>query len=148
MSIKINKELAEQHLEELYDYFDVDDEILETESSSEEDALGTAVRIQRHTMIKKIMKGRIEIQGDSDTGIEVIQHLRVPLNNGGSEKSSFTWREPDGIAKLELDKHKEGNIRMFAFIGYLTGINLGGAKKLKGVDLGTAELLAVFFMRT
>lgn len=140
---RIPREAAEKQLEALYDFYDVDDEIMEAEGG-EQDQLGTAVRVQRHQMLIKIMKGRLSIDGDADTGIEVTQVLRTPV----AGHNELSWREPDGMARLELDKHTKGdNQRMFAFIGYMTGINKSNAAKLKGVDLSTAELLSVFFMR-
>ena len=139
---KINEQLANEQLEELYDYYDVDDEIMEAEGG-EQDSLGIAVRVQRHQMIIKLRKGRFEVQSGED-GLRVIQHLRREV----SGKNELTWKEPDGIAKIELDKQKAGdNQRLFAFVGYLTGVGATKAKTLRGPDLSTAELLATFFMR-
>jgi hypothetical protein len=138
MDSKISATVAQQQLDELLDYYEIDGESFIDENQSN-------IFSQTCERLKKaIMRGRLSISGKD--GIEVKQHLK---NSYAGEVKVLDYAELAGKHKTSMGKHKDTDHygRMYALLGSLTGMGEVAITKLKGPDLSTAECLGFLFLQ-
>lgn len=138
MENKISKEVAAQQLQELLDYYELDEDCFVDEDQSNV-YLRTCERLK-----KAIMRGRLSITNED--GIKIKQILK---NSYDGDIKEFDYSELAGKHKLSMGKKKDGDHygRMYALIGSLTGMGEAAIGKLKGPDLSTAECLGFLFLQ-
>lgn len=138
MENKISREVAEQQLQELLDYYELDEDCFVDEKQSD-------IYTQTCERLKKaIMKGRLSVTNED--GIKVKQYLK---NAYDGEVKEFEYAELAGKHKLSMGKKKDNDHygRMYALVGSLTGMGETAIGKLKGPDLSTAECLGFLFLQ-
>lgn len=137
MESKISSAVAQQQLDELLNYYEIDKEsFLDDNQANIFDQ--TCGRLK-----KAIMKGRLSI--NNEDGIKVKQLLK---NSYGGDIDSLNYAVLAGKHKTSMGKHKDTAhySRMYALLGSLVGMS-DVIKKLEGVDLSTAECLGFLFLQ-
>lgn len=129
----ISQETAEEHLAELFDYYELVPEDLPEQISSMFNSI-------HKKLIKAIRKGRVEI-GESGS---ITQHLKKP----SGDINIIEYRELDGRAKKAMQKCNSDDLngRLYELLGALSGLGSRAIASLKGVDLSTAECIGFVFM--
>ena len=147
----IPKERATEIVEEFLDSYEID---LEEDLEEEEDEDGKKVdpaKLARQTMkklTKAVMSGRLEFEEDSDdNGMVAVQHLKTKVG----DVSSLRWEGITGQAKTvlkDLDNKKDSSFaKVYKLTAVLTGTSDVTVRKLKNLDLSTAEVLTTLFLQ-
>lgn len=134
MDNQISEENAEQELQRILDYYDIDaDDFVDEARQSFE---GISKRL-----VKAFMKGRLEF--DFKKGIIKQKLIRPP-----GDVDTITYQEVSGRAKISMGKHKTNDVnnRMYELLGALSGLGRNAILNLKGSDLGLAECLGFVFI--
>jgi hypothetical protein len=139
----ISEELAEEQLELLFDYYDLD---IDDYSDIEIDGSrpDVALKVSKKKLIKSIRKGRLEISSDSDNGLSVVQKLVGKYK----DRTELKYKPLTGRAKTEQSKFKgdDHHGRMYAMLGVMCGQGASAILSLEGPDLSTAECLGGLFL--
>ena len=133
----ISEESANEQLETLMNFYDIDKDDIEIEEGPE------AVQTLINGLIRAIRKGRLEIKTDSDSQLLVTQHLQ----HAPGDVSTIEYKVVGQIARLAMDRVKstKEQERMCAFMGSLSGLGVQGISSLVGADMGTMNRLATLF---
>lgn len=151
--IKVSKENAEEQLLLLEEYYDIDEEdfldgvdVSESEAGELEAATREGYRMAKRRLLRAIMRGHLEIK-EEDNSLLVVQTLRKPPASLG--KSSITYNEVSGQAKIGMQKYKDNNLygKMYAFLAGLSRLDESIFRNLRGADLSIAESLGAVFLR-
>lgn len=144
MATIISEETAQEQLDFLLDYYDIDIEDTEGDGS-----LPIALKASCRKLKRAIKKGRIEI-GEENNSLVVYQNLVKPIESkNGNAFERIRYREVDGRSKTNMKGHQDTDYhgRMYAFLGGLSGESSTFIEKLKGVDLSIAECLGSIFLQ-
>lgn len=135
--IIISEEVARDQIQQLLDYYDIDQNDIVVDQGPE------AVETVLNRLIRAIRKGYLEVSISGDT-IKVIQHLQKPMG----DVSTIEYSELMAKHKLAMDGigDNKGNARMHALMASLASVPAESFRGLKGVDLSVMERLAVLFM--
>jgi hypothetical protein len=136
MEYKISKESAQEQLA-LF----VDSGVTELEDITD-DAARKGIEVAHNGLRRAIRRGLLEISVDKEANLIIIQHLVR------STVKTITYKEMTGEAKLQMAKvaNNDNYSRMYAILGYLSGLGIDAIKLLKGVDLSVAECLSAVFL--
>lgn len=141
----ISAELAQAQLDLLFDYYDVDlaTDLL-ADGEDPDDRATRAGESMKKKLLTAIQKGRLEI-AEGDDGLVVSQHLRRPIPG---VPNPLVYGEVTGRAKTVMSKFKKDDAhgRIYAFLGALSGEGASAIMRLKGVDMGLAEVLGAIFL--
>ena len=133
---KLSEETAQDILEQFIDYYEID-------PADMSDDVGEAITTSLVKIRKAIQKGRIEINIDSET-ITIKQHLKKP--HPGIE-NPLIYKEIVGTAKTPIKPDVSHYIKIYTFLGALSGEGLSNIQKLRGADLSLAESLGTVFLQ-
>jgi Glu-tRNA(Gln) amidotransferase subunit E-like FAD-binding protein len=127
------KELAENELQKMLDYYEIDiDEI-------EDKELKKAIKAGYDRLIKAVRLERLQVI--TENGIKIIQTLK-------SNKSTVEYREIDGKSKMAMAGKDEKDYygKSYALMGSLSGLGENAISNMKGVDLSLVETLGMIFL--
>jgi Glu-tRNA(Gln) amidotransferase subunit E-like FAD-binding protein len=127
------KELAENELQKMLDYYEIDiDEI-------EDKELKKAIKAGYDRLIKAVRLERLQVV--TEDGIKIIQTLK---SNG----STMEYREIDGKSKMAMAGKDEKDYygKSYALMGSLSGYGENVISNMKGVDLSLVETLGMIFL--
>jgi len=129
--IKLSEESAQEQLNQLLDYYEIDFDDIPTDQKNSFDMIGKK-------LVKFIRQGRLEIK--IEDGIQCIQTLK----NGSTV---ITYKELTGKAKTAMGTKsaEDGNGRIYALMGALSD-GEAAIMQLKGPDLSLAECLGAVFL--
>lgn len=131
---KLSEKNAREQLELVLDFYDIDIDDIDNKTARQ--ALKGAIK----KLVKAIRKGFLEVKPDEDDVPVIIQHLR---NN-----EILEYKEIEGKNKSEM-KNADANDeygKIYALVGSMTKIGLGGVKNVKGKDLSILECLGLLFL--
>lgn len=143
---KISKEIAQEQLDVLLDYYLVDlEDVDQTEGFyRKKDDTEEAKRSFCKRILRYIQHGLVEIS--SEEGLTVIQRLRNPVG----DITQISYKTLDGKAQTQM-KHASDNDyagKILCLMGALSQIP-GGATtlaKCSGPDAGVIQCLGLFFL--
>ena len=129
--MKLSEESAQEQLNQLLDYYEIDFTDIPTDQKNAFDMIGKK-------LVKFIRQGRLEIK--IEDGIQCIQTLR----NG---TTTIEYKELSGKAKSAMGTKsaEDGNGRIYALMGALSD-GEAAIIQLKGPDLSLAECLGAVFL--
>lgn len=132
----ISEESAEEQLELLKDFYDIDPDCFVSEKKE-------AIEAALSKITSSIRKGKVEITHEEE-GVSVKQLLTYPAG----ETTSLIYSPVTGLDKMELDKQKDGAnyARMYSLLGKMSKVGKDGIASLKGSDVSTAECLGAIFL--
>lgn len=132
----IPRKVAEEQVQLLNDFYDVDFEYLLP-------AAKTIVEVQTLAITKHIVKGRISIEATGD-GLKISQILEKPI--GGTKRISY--KEAGTMVQIALNRASEGTGEVAAVLGVLSelGSDFFSSEKMSPVDWATAENLGKYFL--
>lgn len=138
MENKISDEVAEQQLNELLDYYELESDCF-IEKKQKNVFEMTCIRLK-----KAIRKGRLSISSVDDN-IIIKQYLKKPPG----EIKELEYEELSGKNKVVMGKYEEDDQhkKIYALIGSLTGLGESAIEKLKGVDSSICESLGFLFLQ-
>lgn len=126
----IPEDAAEAQIDVLLEYYDVDPE-------------KDIVKEVRPSLLRHVMRGRVEIILDSDSDLVVTQHLKFPP----SDTKSLTYQVISGKNKKQMKSNaKSDHEKMYSLMGSLAGGGGEPMSRLKGVDNSAMEALANIFL--
>jgi hypothetical protein len=130
--MKISERVAEDQVNLLLDYYDI--ELADINNDAQRDAVESALTKLR----RGVRRGLLEIK--EQDGLKVTQILR--------NQEKIEYCELDGRAKLAMKNKKDtdGHGRIFAIMGYLSGLGESAIICLKANDLSIVECLGVIFL--
>lgn len=133
----VSDEVATDQLALLLDYYDIDKNDIEIEQGPE------ALQTLMNGLKRAIRGGRLEISRDDEGKLTVTQKLEFPPG----DIKEISYGIVGGKAKMAMDRIKESNgqERMCAFMGSLSGIGGKGMSGLIATDMGTMSRLAAVF---
>ncbi len=150
-AVIIPKELAEEQLELLFDYYEMDLEemLLEDEDDVDDKSQAAAQRAAKQLkrkLTKAIMYGRLELTEGETGGLTIIQHLKLPSKSGPQQ---LKWSGLTGVAKTKLKDMDKGSAfnKMYGFAAAVTKTSIQTIMELKDMDLVTAESLIFVLLR-
>ena len=138
MEDKISLEVAENQVQELFDYYDIDVDDIDDEDQKSN--LFTA----RKKAIRAVQQGRLIIE-EKEGSLKVTQVLSKPPG----DIDRLEYREIDGKSKIGLKNKKknDGFGRIYTLLGSLAGLSETAIAALKGKDMGLAESLGLIFLQ-
>ena len=144
MSHDITREIAEQQLEKLFEYYEIELE-KQLKADNAEKAQATADDI-RDRLTRAIMKGRLEICDDEESqygGLKIVQRLRRPVGN----VSQIVYGEVTGRARTAIKDVDKGSphAKVYSLLGAISKEPVQVFMNIGGVDLTCAETLAAVF---
>ncbi len=126
----IPEDAAEAQIDVLLEYYDVDPE-------------KDIVKEVRPTLLRHVMRGRVEISLDDEADLVVIQNLKYPP----SDKKSLKYQVISGKNKKQMKSNaKSDHEKMYSLMGSLSGGGGEPMSRLKGVDNSAMEALANIFL--
>lgn len=139
----LSQEVAEEQIQTLLDYYDIDFE----DPNLDEDELRAAKSAARK-LTRAVRKGGVEIK-EEDDGLAVYITLRHPPKN---VTNPVRFREIDGKAKIAMKDVKSATDyhgRIYKMMANLSSDALSYPKviALKGTDLATVECLGLLFLQ-
>lgn len=128
----ISEEVAQDQLDILTDFYDVD----------LEDSDDTSKKVAKKRLLRAIQQGRLTIT--SQGGLKVTQILQNPPG----EISEIPYRIITGADRARMEKIAGDNAydRMYALAGMASGVGEKAIKSLFGADLAVAEGLSIVFL--
>lgn len=131
IEMKLSEESAQEQLNQLLDYYEIDFTDIPTDQKNSFDMIGKK-------LVKFIRQGRLEIK--IEDGIKCIQTLK----NG---TTTIEYKELNGKAKTAMGTKstEDGNGRIYALMGALSD-GEAAIIQLKGPDLSLAECLGAVFL--
>lgn len=135
-NVGLSEESAQDQLQILLDYYDLDSEIDSMDPEVEEEA--TLIRVANRSkarLIKGIRKGLLEIT-DAE-GLSVTQNTPA---------KSIKYAIVSGNAKIHMEKQTGNHKQMYTLLGYLCGFGAPVFEQMKQPDLGVAEALGALFL--
>jgi ActR/RegA family two-component response regulator len=136
--IVIDEEPAQDQLDLLLDFYDIEVDELDEDDDVEKATLKAIKKIKKY-----IMKGLIEIS--EDDGLTVIQHL----HHSKGETKQISYGVITGHAKIAMSKAAERDYsgKVYQVMGSLSSnISAESIARLKGVDLAVVECLGAIFL--
>jgi hypothetical protein len=132
----LSKEAAENFLEDMFDFLEIDVDEIEEKDTRE------MIKKNIGRLVKAIRLGRLEIK--SDGGFKVIQHLR----NDTEKKNSLVFKVPGAIAKKAMADKSPNDFygRIYAMMGSACGLGEAAIDKLDPIDLSVVEVLGAIFL--
>jgi hypothetical protein len=125
----ISEESAEEQLDKLIEFYDVDMEDLGKTDKRRKKI--------RRKLVKAISQGQIEIE-DSPNDFIVKQKLR--------DGTQFVYHEISGTAKVQMDKYEGQHEKLYGLLAVMAKKPFLQLEKLTGKDLSIAEYLALIFL--
>jgi len=144
--IVISKETAEEQVELMLDYYDIDlvEDFDESEDSQE--GRGAALRSYQQ-LVKDTMKGRLSFVLNDENDLIITQKLRFPIKSAnGLEQIVYkpvTGRSKTAMKAASTNDHAG---KLYAFLGGVSGQGSQVIQELKATDLKTAECLGLIFL--
>jgi hypothetical protein len=134
---KISRELAQEQVDLLLEFYDIDVEFFPEESRP-------SVQAHIDGVLKGIMRGRLSVM-NKDGDLVIVQR---PTRKGKNVPESLAYAELEGKHKVEMSRCEDnGNYpRMYTLAGAMTKEGADVIKSLKGCDLGDAENLVNLFL--
>lgn len=126
----IPEDAAEAQIDVLLEYYDVDPE-------------KDIIKEVRPSLLRHVMRGRVEIILDTEGDLVVTQNLKFPP----SDKKSLTYAVISGKNKKQMKSNsKSDHEKMYSLMGSLAGGGGEPMSRLKGVDNSAMEALANIFL--
>lgn len=144
MSHEITRQLAEQQLEKLFDYYEIDlEKRMKSENAEKAQVVADDIK---DILIRAIMKGRLEITDDDESpfgGLEIVQTLRRPVGN----VLQITYYEVTGKARTAIKDVEKGSphAKVYALLAAISKQPVAVFLGMGGVDLTCAETLSTVF---
>lgn len=141
---EISREVAEQQLELLFDYYEIElEKRLKSDDAEKAQAIAENIR---DILIRNIMKGRLEITVDEETmqgGIKMVQRLRRPV--GGV--AEIQYHEVTGKARTAIRDVEKGSPhhKIYHLLAAISRQPVAVFLGMGGVDLTCAETLSTVF---
>jgi hypothetical protein len=132
--VKIPKQIAEDQVQMLLDYYDCDDDFIV-------DTLRDPLQMCILGMIKAVTRGRLSVE-DRDGGPHIIQILETPA--AGVER--ITYRPAGSRLTKALKIVGKEDSRINAVLGALSGMGPDEFDALDTVDRDTAEAVGNYFL--
>jgi hypothetical protein len=128
----ISQEIAEQQIDSLFEYYDIDIEMLNEDEAN-------AIQGAKLKLIKMVRRGFVTVLTEGDSCI--VKHTALT----GQE---YTYKELTGLAKTSMGKHKREDMhgRIYALMGALAGLPFNTIAKMKGRDMTIVECLGLVFL--
>jgi hypothetical protein len=133
----ISEEAAQQQIDLLLDFYDID-----LDESEDEGDIGKAMQMAVKKLTRYIRKGLVEIN-DSD-GLQVIQHLK----HSRGETKTISYGIVDGKSKMAMSKagEKDYSGKIYHLMGSLANIPASSISQLQAVDSNVVECLGAIFL--
>lgn len=134
---KVSEEVAQDQLDLLIDYYDIDLDMKNDADDVQRAALAAVEKLKRY-----IRLGRVEITADD--GLTVIQHFKYSKG----ETTSISYRVCDGKAKMAMSKagEKDYSGKIYHLMASLGNVSPGDLAKLQAVDSNVVECLGAVFL--
>lgn len=135
MENKVSQESARESLNVFLEYYEIDISLLP-------DGQRVGVEASLAKAESAIMRGKLEIALGSEGVVSVTQYV-------GKERKKLEYAELNGLHKVQMKKAAENahHERAYILVGGMTGVGLDGILKLKGADLGLAEVMGSLYMQ-
>ena len=132
----LSNEVAQEQLDLMLDFYDIDPEENSIDEAQEKGVKTAFVKLR-----KAIRLGVIEIK-------ETDGKLQVKQNFYKDKEKSIEYKTLTGQAKIGMGKKgdKDFHGRMYALLGYLSGLGERAILNLEGKDLSVAECLGMLFL--
>jgi hypothetical protein len=142
---KISDEVAQQQLDLLLDFYEIEIGDVEKEAEFYDeggDEVQKAIKGACDRLKRYIRKGLVEI--NETDGLTIVQYLRCP----DGEFSTVSYRVIDGIAKQEMRWAKENDFygKIYYLMGSLSKKSASIIAKFRGVDSSVVECLGAIFL--
>jgi len=132
---RISRELAQEQLDLLNEYYDVDPEYMT-------EMVGNAVKQQSLGILKSIVRGRLSIDA-TEEGLLITQYLEKPVG----DISEVVYGEMGSIAMKAVDRAKTNVDKIYALVGALTKQPPKlFSDQMSHVDRSTAEDIGNYFL--
>ena len=143
---EFSSEVAEDHLKNLLDFYDIDyEDSDDIEVDSEILDVGAELKKQHGKLIRAIMKGRVEIVERDDGAVEVLQHLDRPSDC----VTPLVYHEMTGAVGMVASKKKvafdDFHKQILCTVAGLTQQELKDVLTLKGRDHTLMKALGLLF---
>ncbi len=130
----LSKEAAKGIVSKIFDYYEIDIDDIEDKEQKK------FIQQNFDRLIKAARMKRLEV--DTSDGIIIKQHLR-------DSDTVIQYKEINGFAKKAMAGKDPNDFygRIYAVLGSTSELGEGAISKLKGVDLGLAEVLGAIFLQ-
>lgn len=130
----LNKDAAKDVVKKIFDYYEIEIDSIEDKEQKK------FIQQNFDRLIKSARLGRLEV--DTTDGIKIKQHLR-------DSDTIIQYKEIDGYAKKAMAGKDPNDFygRIYAVLGSTSELGEAAISKLKGVDLGLAEVLGAIFLQ-
>ena len=130
----LNKDAAKDVVKKIFDYYEIEVDSIEDKEQKK------FIQQNFDRLIKSARLGRLEV--DTTDGIKIKQHLR-------DSDTIIQYKEIDGYAKKAMAGKDPNDFygRIYAVLGSTSELGEAAISKLKGVDLGLAEVLGAIFLQ-
>ena len=130
----LNKDAAKDVVKKIFDYYEIEVDSIEDKEQKK------FIQQNFDRLIKSARLGRLEV--DTTDGIKIKQHLR-------DSDTVIQYKEIDGYAKKAMAGKDPNDFygRIYAVLGSTSELGEAAISKLKGVDLGLAEVLGAIFLQ-
>ena len=130
----LNKDAAKGVVSKIFDYYEIEVDSIEDKEQKK------FIQQNFDRLIKSARLGRLEV--DTTDGIKIKQHLR-------DSDTIIQYKEIDGYAKKAMAGKDPNDFygRIYAVLGSTSELGEAAISKLKGVDLGLAEVLGAIFLQ-
>lgn len=141
---EISKETADQQLELLFDYYEIElEKRLKADNAEKAQAVADDVK---DILARAIMKGRLEITEDEESThgeIKIIQRLRRPVGN----VTEIRYYEVTGKARTAMKDVDKGSPhqKLYSLLAAISRQPIAVFLNMGGVDLTCAETLFTIF---
>lgn len=106
----LSREIADQQVEMLFEYYDLDPSFLPDEMQS-------IMEVHRLGLVKAVMRGRLSVE-ESGSGIKLIQILDKEIHG----KKRIEYRELDGMASKASRRADTAEGQLFALMAALGSV--------------------------
>ena len=130
----LSKDAAKGVVSKIFDYYEIEVDSIEDKEQKK------FIQQNFDRLIKSARLGRLEV--DVTDGIKIKQHLR-------DSDTIIQYKEIDGYAKKAMAGKDPNDFygRIYAVLGSTSELGEAAISKLKGVDLGLAEVLGAIFLQ-
>ena len=131
---KITKEGAEESVNKLLDYYDIEFEDIVNDQGKE------GARTWKNKIVRAFQKGRLELLEDPDKGFCIVQNF--------STKKQLVYKEYGAIAAIQSAKQKDSETANLTLLASLSGNMVAWFKSRSnctGPDLRLAEAIVMVF---
>lgn len=131
----MSTESAESALQDLYDYYDLDQSILDDDSKK-------TLHDMRPKLIRGIQIGRLEIKRNENDDIVIVQ----TVGQAGSQVLEYNSELARALVAMKKYDVKDTYGRIYAMLGSLSGMSTDAIQMLKGADLKLAHAVGMTLM--